>query len=43
MQGTAEFHDQIPRARFEQAQGVFDDATDSIRNTLRDSRSTADP
>lgn len=27
MQGTAEFHDQIPQARFEQAQGVFDDAT----------------
>jgi len=27
MQGTAEFHDQIPQARLEQAQGVFDDAT----------------
>ena len=27
MQGTAEFHDQIPQASFEQAQGVFDDAT----------------
>ena len=27
MQGTAEFHHQIPYARLEQAQGVFDDAT----------------